>query len=65
MDLEGKLPYTHTLVSNDQDQVQDRVQDYLEIKDGPSDDSQPLVGKLSGNVIPDAIQSSQKNLWMK
>ena len=38
--------------------------DYLEIRDGPSDDS-TLVGKLCGSVIPAPIQSTQNQMWMK
>ena len=38
--------------------------DYLEIRDGPSDDS-PLLGKQCGNEIPAPIQSRQNQLWMK
>ena len=39
--------------------------DYLEIRDGPSDDS-PILGNLCGSEIPDPpIQSSQNQLWMK
>ena len=38
--------------------------DYLEIRDGPSDDS-PFLGKLCGSVIPAPIQSSQNQLRMK
>ena len=38
--------------------------DYLEIRDGPSEYS-TVLGKLYGNKIPDPIQSSQKQLWMK
>ena len=38
--------------------------DYLEIRDGPSDDS-PLLGKLCGNVIPAPIQSVQNQMWMR
>ena len=37
---------------------------YLEIREGPSDDS-PLLDKLCGNEIPAQIQSSQNQLWMK
>ena len=38
--------------------------DYLEIRDGPSDDS-PLLDKLCGSEIPAPIQSTQNQLWMK
>ena len=38
--------------------------DYLEIRDGPSDDS-PLLGKLCGSDIPAPIQSTQNQLRMK
>ena len=38
--------------------------DYLEIRDGPSDDS-PLLESLCGSEIPAPIQSSQNQLWMK
>ena len=37
--------------------------DYLEIRDGPSDDS-PLLGKLCGSEIPDIIYSGQNHLWI-
>ena len=42
----------------------ERCSDYLEIRDGPSDGS-PLLVELCGNEIPDAILSSQNQLWMK
>ena len=42
----------------------DNCPDYLEIRDGPSDDSS-LLGKLCGSEIPAPIQSSQNQLWMK
>ena len=38
--------------------------DYLEIKDGPSEDSTPLA-KLCGSDIPDPINSTQNHLWMR
>ena len=38
--------------------------DYLEIRDGPSDDS-TLLDKLCGSEVPAPIQSSQNQLWMK
>ena len=38
--------------------------DYLEIRDGISDDSSVLI-KLCGNEIPTPIQSSQNQVWMK
>ena len=38
--------------------------DYLEIRDGPSDDS-PFLDKLCGSEIPAPIQSNQNQLWMK
>ena len=38
--------------------------DYLEIRDGPSDDS-PILGTFCGNEIPSPILSSQHNLWLK
>ena len=38
--------------------------DYLEIRDGPSDDS-PFLDKLCGSEIPAPIQSSQSQMWMK
>ena len=38
--------------------------DYLEIRDGPSAESQ-LLDKLCGSDIPSPIQSSQNQLWMK
>ena len=39
--------------------------DYLDIRDGPSGDSPPLVDKLCGSDIPAPIQSTQNHLWMK
>ena len=38
--------------------------DYLEIRDGPSQES-PLLKKLCGNQIPSPIKSTQNNLWMR
>ena len=38
--------------------------DYLEIRNGPSDDT-PHLDKLCGSEIPAPIQSSQNQLWMK
>ena len=38
--------------------------DYLEIRDGPSNDS-PLLDKLCGTEIPAPIQSNQNKMWMK
>lgn len=38
--------------------------DELEMRDGMSQDA-PLIRKISGNVIPSPIQSSQNHLWMK
>ena len=38
--------------------------DYLEIRDGPTDDS-TVLDKLCGSEIPAAIQSSENHLWMK
>ena len=38
--------------------------DYLEIRDGPLEDS-PILIKLCGNGIPDSIQSGQNELWMR
>ena len=38
--------------------------DYLEIIDGLSADS-PILAKICDNEIPDPIQSSQNQLWMK
>ena len=38
--------------------------DYLDIRDGPSDDS-PLLGRLCGTEIPAPIQSTQSKVWMK
>ena len=37
---------------------------YLEIRDGPSENS-PLVGKFCDKEIPAHIQSSQNHIWMK
>ena len=38
--------------------------DYLEIRDGPSEDA-TLLHKLCGNEIPEPIQSTGNHLWMK
>ena len=38
--------------------------DYLEIRDGPSDDSS-IMDKLCGNQIPAPILSNQNHVWMK
>ena len=38
--------------------------DYLEIRDGATEDS-PLMYKMCGNDIPPLIQSTQNHLWMK
>ena len=38
--------------------------DYLEIRDGPSNTSL-LLGKLCGSEIPAPIQSSQNQMWLK
>lgn len=40
------------------------VSDYLEIRDGSSEDA-PLIGTLYGNTIPAPIQSTQNKMWMK
>ena len=39
-------------------------QDYLEIRDGPSNSSN-LIEELFGGVIPDPIRSSQNQVWMR
>ena len=44
--------------------VCDSYDDNLEIRDGPSFDS-PLLARLCGTKIPDQIQTSQNQLWMK
>lgn len=38
--------------------------DYLEVRDGPSEDSN-MLEKICGNKIPPPIQSSQNQLWMR
>ena len=38
--------------------------DYIEIRDGPSDDS-PLLDKLCGSDIPAPIQTSNNQVWIK
>ena len=38
--------------------------DYLEIRDGPSEDA-ALLHKLCGSEIPEPIQSTGNHLWMK
>ena len=38
--------------------------DYLEIRDGPSDDSH-ILGRLCGNEIPAPIHSSQNQMWLR
>ena len=38
--------------------------DFLEIRDGNSEDS-PLLGKFCGTAIPMGIKSSQNNMWMR
>ena len=38
--------------------------DYLEIRDGSSDDS-PVLDKICGNKIPAPILSNQNKVWMK
>ena len=38
--------------------------DYLEIRNGGSEDS-PLLGKLCGNEIPAPIHSTQGSIWIK
>ena len=39
-------------------------ENYLEIRDGPSENS-PLLEKLCGNEIPSPIQSSHNQVWMR
>ena len=38
--------------------------DYLEIRDGPSEDS-PLLYKICGSELPAFLQSSQNHMWIK
>ena len=38
--------------------------DYLEIRDGNSEES-PIMRKLCGNEIPPLMQSAQNNVWMR
>ena len=40
------------------------VYDYLEIRDGSSEDSQ-VIGMYSGTSIPKSIHSSQSNMWIR
>ena len=42
----------------------EKCRDYLEVRDGPSEDS-PLLENICGSEIPAPIQSSQNQLWMK
>ena len=41
------------------------IGDHLEIRDGPSNDSDLLLNRLQGSEILAPIQSSQNQLWMK
>ena len=42
----------------------DIMSDYLEIRDGPSDNS-PLLYTISGSEYPSTLQSSQNHMWIK
>ena len=51
-------------ISMDTEKWSDECHDYLEVRDGPTDDS-TVLDKLCGSEIPAAIQSSENHLWMK
>ena len=38
--------------------------DYLEVRDGRSEESQ-IIGKFSGSSIPTPIHSSKNNIWLR
>ena len=52
------------LVSMDIEQSDSCNYDYIEIRNGLSEDS-PVLQKLCGNEVPAPIQSVQNHMWMK